>query len=189
MKTQFEVLAAVFAGSANALKGRRLQMRFIHIGTAIALAGTALLATAQQLQMLATITPAASAAALTDPTAPATAAEPAPVSPAVSHAVSPSRGELLYATHCISCHNTEMHWRDKRVANNWISLKKQVRRWQDASSLAWRESDITEVARYLNETIYLFDKPAEPVSSLGSQGAAPTSVASRLPPQRSQRSP
>lgn len=26
-----------------------------------------------------------------------------------------SRGELLYATHCITCHTSEMHWRDKEI--------------------------------------------------------------------------
>ena len=25
-----------------------------------------------------------------------------------------SRGELLYTTHCIACHSTQVHWRDKR---------------------------------------------------------------------------
>jgi mono/diheme cytochrome c family protein len=90
-------------------------------------------------------------------------ASPAPVGPA---ATAPSRGELLYTTHCISCHTTQMHWRDKRVANNWISLKKQVRRWQDATSLAWSESDITEVSRYLNDSIYHFEQTVDPVSML-----------------------
>ena len=142
--------------------------------TDVALAGPTAAPSILEITLAANVEPVAPAASLDAPGLPKAA---------------PSRGELLYTTHCISCHSKEMHWRDKRVANDWTSLKKQVRRWQDASSLTWSESDITEVARYLNETIYLFDKPAEPVSSLGSQGAAPTSVASRLPPQRSQQSP
>lgn len=40
------------------------------------------------------------------------------------------------------------------VAN--ASLKVQVRRWQDAASLAWSDDDILEVSRYLNESIYHF---------------------------------
>ena len=28
---------------------------------------------------------------------------------------SQSRGELLYSTHCIACHTSQMHWRDKKV--------------------------------------------------------------------------
>lgn len=27
-----------------------------------------------------------------------------------------SRGELLYSTHCIACHSTQIHWREK----NWL---------------------------------------------------------------------
>ena len=67
-----------------------------------------------------------------------------------------SRGELLYSTHCIACHTTQMHWRDKKVATDWESLKFQVQRWQDASSLRWSESDIQDVTRYLNESIYRY---------------------------------
>jgi mono/diheme cytochrome c family protein len=86
---------------------------------------------------------------------------------ATPSAMAQSRGELLYTTHCISCHTTEMHWRDKRSANNWPGLKVQVRRWQDAASLAWGDSDILDVSRYLNETIYHFEQTADPVSSSG----------------------
>ena len=71
---------------------------------------------------------------------------------AAPSAMAQSRGELLYTTHCISCHTTEMHWRDKRAASNWPALKAQVRRWQDAASLAWSDGDILDVSRYLNET-------------------------------------
>jgi len=82
-----------------------------------------------------------------------------------SSAMSQSRGELLYSAHCISCHSTQMHWRDKRSANNWSTLKVQVRRWQDAASLAWSDADILEVSRHLNETIYHFEQTADTVSS------------------------
>ncbi len=77
-------------------------------------------------------------------------------------AVAQSRGELLYTTHCIACHTTQMHWRDGRAATNWSSLAFQVRRWQGAASLGWSESDILDVCRYLNETIYRFDPGAAP---------------------------
>lgn len=72
-----------------------------------------------------------------------------------------TRGELLYTTHCVSCHTTQMHWRDNRQAIDWNSLKLQVRRWQVNAGLQWPEADVTEVSRYLNETIYRFPPPAE----------------------------
>lgn len=90
-----------------------------------------------------------------------------------------SRGELLYATHCIACHTTEVHWRDKKMATNWVSLTFQVRRWQDASGLGWSESDIQDVARYLNETIYHYPPMVDSVTRLDSpsptRAAAPAS--------------
>ncbi|WP_157610293.1 cytochrome c [Variovorax sp. Root434] len=67
-----------------------------------------------------------------------------------------SRGELLYNTNCIACHSTQMHWRSRRLATDWNSLEEQVRRWQQAASLGWRDEDIVEVARYLNERYYGF---------------------------------
>jgi mono/diheme cytochrome c family protein len=72
-----------------------------------------------------------------------------------------SRGELLYSTHCLGCHTTEMHWRDARVATDWAGVVTQVRRWQSANSLSWNEQDVFAVARYLNESFYHF-KPSAP---------------------------
>ena len=82
-----------------------------------------------------------------------------------------SRGELLYSTHCIACHTTQMHWRDQRIANDWSRLKAEVRRWQRTAALNWSEADIVEVARYLNESIYHFAQAPEPSASLGPQPA------------------
>ena len=65
-----------------------------------------------------------------------------------------TRGELLYNTHCVTCHTTQMHWRNDRQAFDWDSLKFQVRRWQGNAGLVWNDADIAEVSRYLNETIY-----------------------------------
>ncbi|MEP6792549.1 MAG: cytochrome c [Ramlibacter sp.] len=79
-------------------------------------------------------------------------------------APSPTRGQLLYNTHCIACHTTQMHWRDDRQATDWDSLKVQVRRWQGNAGLAWTDEDITDVARHLNNTIYKFSQTADRVS-------------------------
>ena len=61
-----------------------------------------------------------------------------------------SRGELLYTTHCIACHNNQVHWRDKKIARDWTGLKAEVSHWQKVEGLAWSDADIVEVARYLN---------------------------------------
>jgi mono/diheme cytochrome c family protein len=79
----------------------------------------------------------------------------------------PTRGELLYTTHCIACHTTQMHWRDGRQATEWESIKVQVRRWHGISGLAWSDADITEVSRYLNDTIYDYPKTMGSLSMNG----------------------
>lgn len=67
-----------------------------------------------------------------------------------------SRGELLYSTYCIACHTSEVHWRDRKLVTDWVSLKAQVRRWQTNAGAGWSESDIVEVTRHLNERYYHF---------------------------------
>jgi len=71
-----------------------------------------------------------------------------------------TRGALLYSTHCLACHTTQIHWRDRKLVTDWASLNAQVRRWQSNSGLSWTNEDIVEVARYLNGLHYRFPVPA-----------------------------
>lgn len=79
----------------------------------------------------------------------------------------PARGELLYNTHCHTCHNEQLHWRDRKLAHDWGTLKAQVARWQAAAKLDWSNGEIVDVSRYLNETIYRYPQTSDLVSSLG----------------------
>lgn len=78
-----------------------------------------------------------------------------------------TRGELLYDTHCVTCHTTQVHWRDDKQAYDWDSLKFQVRRWQGNAGLVWSDADITEVSRYLNETIYRYPPLGDAAKQVG----------------------
>jgi hypothetical protein len=60
------------------------------------------------------------------------------------------RGELLYSTHCVACHTTEMHWRDKKRVSDWRSLQSEVMHWQQICDLKWDDADVVEVGQYLN---------------------------------------
>jgi hypothetical protein len=60
----------------------------------------------------------------------------------------------LYSTHCIACHSTQVHWRDKKLVTDQDSLQAEVRRWQKISRLGWDDNDIDEVAQYLNARYY-----------------------------------
>lgn len=82
-------------------------------------------------------------------------------------AAAQSRGELLYTTHCIACHNTQVHWRARKQVVDWPSLRAQVRAWQATAQLAWTDDDIQQVAVYLNDAHYRFPPPIK------QSGAAP----------------
>jgi mono/diheme cytochrome c family protein len=86
---------------------------------------------------------------------------------AQSPAATQSRGELLYTTHCIACHTSEIHWRDKSRVTDWSSLRAQVNRWQGEAKLGWSDADIMDVARYLNQLHYRLDPAAIPIASAG----------------------
>jgi hypothetical protein len=62
-----------------------------------------------------------------------------------------------------------MHWRDKRLATDWDTLKAQVRRWQATARLGWSEAEIVDVARYLNDTIYRYPQTSDRVGLLAPQ--------------------
>lgn len=73
-----------------------------------------------------------------------------------AQAGAPSRGQLLYATHCVECHNAQVHWRNQRQVRDWETLRAWVRHWQGDARLQWTEEDVEAVARYLNDSVYHF---------------------------------
>lgn len=79
--------------------------------------------------------------------------------PALAQSQAPGRGQLLYSTHCVECHTTQMHWRQKRLAQDWTTLKALVWHWQAVARLQWSPDDVDAVARYLNDTIYRLPEP------------------------------
>lgn len=66
----------------------------------------------------------------------------------------PTRGRLLYETHCIACHSKQMHWRENRRVVDRDSLLAQVTQWQAREGLGWTPADIEAVAAYLNAIVY-----------------------------------
>lgn len=82
-----------------------------------------------------------------------------PALPAWAQERVPSRGELLYNNHCIACHSTQMHWRAQRLARDWDTLRAQVVRWKANTGLFWSDSEVDDVTRHLNDTIYRYPQP------------------------------
>lgn len=69
-----------------------------------------------------------------------------------------SRAVLLYSTHCVACHTTQVHWRDRKLAKDWPGLLAEVRRWQTNAGQRWNDEDIATVARHLNGLYYHYDE-------------------------------
>ena len=74
-------------------------------------------------------------------------------------AADPRRGLLLYDTHCIACHTTDVHWRDKHIVQSWPDLIYQVNRMQGNAGQNWEQAEIIDVAAYLNEVFYQMPCP------------------------------
>lgn len=69
------------------------------------------------------------------------------------------RGELLYSTYCIACHDSQVHWRDKKLATDWSSLMSEVRHWEGFARLGWTDDDVRAVTRHLNAKYYHYVAP------------------------------
>lgn len=83
------------------------------------------------------------------------------------------RGALLYDTHCIACHTTEVHWRGRKLVTDWPSLMVQVRRWQSVQQLNWSDEDIAQVARHLNARFYKVKETGDKGAPSAAVGASP----------------
>ena len=71
------------------------------------------------------------------------------------------RGRLLYETHCVACHTTQAHWRDKHIVKSWADLLYQVARMQKNAGQDWSSAEIGDVAAYLNEQFYKMQCPKQ----------------------------
>ena len=69
------------------------------------------------------------------------------------------RGRLLYETHCVACHTTQAHWRDKHIVRSWADLLYQVIRMEKNAGQDWSSEEIRDVAAYLNGLFYKMPCP------------------------------
>ena len=68
-------------------------------------------------------------------------------------------GQLLYESNCLSCHLAKADWREKRLVNDWASMKTEIRRWQVNLGLRWSDEQVDQVAWYLNRRYYKLAAP------------------------------
>jgi mono/diheme cytochrome c family protein len=71
-----------------------------------------------------------------------------------------ARGRTLYETTCEACHSANVHWRDKRIADTWPALLREVGKWQRNAGQRWGSAEINDVAAYLNDRFYHLPCPS-----------------------------
>ena len=68
------------------------------------------------------------------------------------------RGEMLYSNHCLDCHESIVHIREKRSAKNLDALRSAVTRWSQQLELKWSSREIEDVVLYLNLRYYHYSE-------------------------------
>jgi mono/diheme cytochrome c family protein len=76
-------------------------------------------------------------------------------------APAPARGQALYDTRCIACHDRSVHRRESRQARDFAALRREVLRWSGTAGADWRDDEVDAVTGYLNDRYYRFPCPAE----------------------------
>lgn len=64
------------------------------------------------------------------------------------------RGEMLYSNHCLGCHESMIHIREKRRVQHLEALRDTVTRWSQELNLNWSSEEIEDVVLYLNIRYY-----------------------------------
>ena len=85
----------------------------------------------------------------------ATPPEPAKLAPLP---FTPSRGQLLYEHHCLSCHESVLHIRSNRKVSSFAEIQHQVIHWSGVLKLTWKMEEISDVTQYLNSRYYKLEQ-------------------------------
>ena len=70
----------------------------------------------------------------------------------------PARGELLYATHCATCHSERLHEREKSKIRSLSDLRDEVARWAPQTRHRFTLDEQEDVVQHLNRTHYKLRK-------------------------------
>jgi mono/diheme cytochrome c family protein len=71
------------------------------------------------------------------------------------------RGQLLYETHCGTCHYERVHQRTRSDVKDIADLRDTVARWASQTKHPFTVEEIEEVVQYLNRSHYRFGLPPD----------------------------
>lgn len=69
----------------------------------------------------------------------------------------PTRGQMLYENHCMSCHESVVFIRGTHRTQSLKALQEQVSHWAGYLRLRWGKQEVAEVVTYLNTHYYKFE--------------------------------
>lgn len=70
--------------------------------------------------------------------------------------ITPSRGQLLYENHCLACHESQVHIRQKVKATDFAKIAYFVATWSSELNVDWSNEEILAVTNYLNQRYYKY---------------------------------
>jgi len=68
------------------------------------------------------------------------------------------RGQMLYENHCMSCHESVVHIRERQQVKSLQQLRARVLYWADYLQMHWGREEVEEVFIYLNDQYYRFER-------------------------------
>jgi len=67
-------------------------------------------------------------------------------------------GQKLHNQNCTSCHDSRIYTRPNRIIHSYVDLKRRVKFCESNNGLDWNTQEIEDVATYLNQKHYKFNK-------------------------------
>lgn len=68
------------------------------------------------------------------------------------------RGQMLYENHCMSCHESVVHIRERQQAESLPQLRARVLYWADYLQMRWGREEVEEVVKHLDSQYYRFER-------------------------------
>lgn len=68
------------------------------------------------------------------------------------------RGRMLYQNHCVACHESTVHIREKHKVRTYSDLEHYVKRFAALAGVEWSDAEMILVIEYLNRTHYKLER-------------------------------
>jgi mono/diheme cytochrome c family protein len=70
-----------------------------------------------------------------------------------------SRGQMLYETHCATCHTERLHDREKSIIRNYADLRAEVHKRAAMTNRRFTRDELEDIIEFLDRSHYRLDVP------------------------------